>query len=104
MDADKVNQALSHQEHPLVPIDEQLAHRDCAASLLPQRAEPGNIFWSERILHEERPVRLHCLAELNGLIRRDALVDIVQEFHIETDLRPQLIEHLYRVIHIRRWL
>src|SRR5215813_3410687 len=104
VDADEVDQPFGYQENPFVAIDEKLAHGDRATGLLPQRFKPGDILGREGILHEERAVGLDRLAELNGLVRRDTFVYVMQELHIESQLGPQLIEHLDRVVDVWRGL
>src|SRR3954468_18508542 len=78
VDANEVDQPLGCEENPFISIYKQLAHRNRATGLLTQCSEPGDIFRSERIFHEERPVRLNRLAQLNCLIWRKSFVHIVE--------------------------
>src|SRR5262249_16437529 len=89
VDPDEVDQPFGHKKNPLVAVHEQLAHGNRATGLLPQRLKPGDILGREGIFHEERSVRLDCLAKLNSLVRRNTLVDVMQEFDVKAQLVSQ---------------
>src|SRR5262245_18288047 len=97
----EIDQPLGDEKNPLVAVDEQLPHCNRATRLLPQCAKPRNVLGRERVLHEDWTARLHSFAQLDRLIRRNSFMNIVEQLDIEDDLRPELLKHSDRVVHIR---
>ncbi len=65
--AQEIDQPLLDQQPPLVRVVEQLAHGDRGGALLPDHAEPFDIFRGQRILQEKQLERLHIFGELDGI-------------------------------------
>src|SRR5204862_5097560 len=86
VNADEVDQPILDERQVLVLRVEQLAHRDRNARLLPQQPEMVVVFGRERILEEEQPIRLERLAQVDGLVQRHALVDVVQQLDVVSEL------------------
>ena len=59
--------------------------------LLPDLPEVGDVLRRDRILQEEELERLDVLGELDGLARRDPLVDVVQQFDLVAQLLAALL-------------
>ena len=74
---------------------EQLAHRDRRGALLPDLAEIGDVLGRKRVLDEEQLELFEILAELDGLIRSDSLVDVVQELNFVAELFPAGFEQFH---------
>ena len=55
----------------------------------------------ERILEEEQAVRLQRLAQVDGFVERDALVDVMQELDVVAKLGPQMFEEFGQHANVR---
>lgn len=79
VDPDKVNQLFGDQPLPLLAVVKQLPLRKGGAGLLPQAAEPGQLFQRQGVFQKKELQGLQLLGELNGLDGGDPLMDIVDE-------------------------
>ena len=84
---------LATRWQPLIAVDEQFSHGQRRRSLLTEDLEPPYILRRERIFHVEGPVLLHCPAQLDGLVGRRPLVNVVNQADIESELRAYRFEH-----------
>src|SRR5258708_13929671 len=86
MDADEVDKALGYERCPFVRTAEQLTHRELRGALLPDHAEVGDVLRRQRVFEEEQVELLYFFCEAHGLNRGHALVDVVRQLHLLTQL------------------
>ena len=96
VDADVIDQPAGDQRGPFVRAVEQFAHGDGGGALTADLAEVVDVFGRKRVLHEEHFEALGVFQELHGLVRRDALVDVVQQLDLVAQLLAALFEQLQR--------
>src|SRR4051812_10423337 len=92
MHANEINQHAGDQRLPFKRMRKQLTHGKGNRALATQQLEPLNMFGRERIFKEEQPVWFKGLSHAYGLGGCKALVDIVQQFDLESYPRPDVIE------------
>ena len=97
MHAQEIDQALFDQQPPFVRVVEQLAHGDGRGAQLADVAEPFDIFRGERIFEEEQLERFNIFGKLDGIDRRKALVDIVEQLHLIANAAADVLDHLEHV-------
>jgi hypothetical protein len=96
MDPDVVDQAVADQRRPLVRAVEQLAHRNRRRALLPDDAEPLDVFRRKRVFQKEQPEPLALLAKPHSLDRRNPLVHVMQQLDLFAQLLPRRLQQLQR--------
>ena len=79
---------------------EELAHGDGRGAVLADLAEVGEVFGRERVFQEEQPELLGLLAELHGLVGRDALMHVVQQLDLVAQFVAADFEQLQRAAHV----
>ena len=97
---DEVDQAPLDQRAPFERIVEQFAHRQRGRTLRANLREPVDVFRRERVFQKEQLVRLDRFGETHRVDRRQALVDVVQQFDLVAERRRARLDHLQHVAHI----
>ena len=90
--ADVVDQLLFDELRAVVDRVEHLADRNRRRRVLADGAERRLVLRRHRILQPEQPRRLEALAEPRRFDRRQAMVHVVEQVHVEADLAPQPFE------------
>ena len=93
MDPHEVDQAIADQRQVLVDVDKEFAHREWCAGLLADDAEIVDVLWREGVFQEEEVIGLDVLRQLDGLDRRDVLVNIMAELEFVAERSPEALEH-----------
>ena len=104
MTADEINPAVGHQGQPLAAVHEQFAHGQGRGTLLPHELEPCHVFRSHGVFQKEEAERFHGLGQNQRLCGRNAFMHVVDQVHVEANLRAQVVEHLHGVVDVRRRL
>jgi hypothetical protein len=93
VNTNEVDPPVGDQAEPLIAVDEQLTHSEWCRRFLAKDLEPAHIFRRDRIFHIKRPALLDRPAELNRLVRRRTLMDVMDQADVIAELRPQGLEH-----------
>lgn len=83
VNTNEVDPPVGDQAEPLIAVDEQLTYSEWCRRFLAKDLEPAHIFRRDRIFHIKRP------AELNRLVRRRTLMDVMDQADVIAELRPQ---------------
>ena len=100
MHPQEIDQAFLDQQAPFAWIVKQLAHRDGGGTLLEDVAESFNICGGQRIFQEEQVERFDIFGKLDRVDRRQAFVNIVQQFHFFADVAADEFDHFQHTARI----
>ena len=81
---------------------EEFAHGDGRGAILPDLPEIAEVLGREGIFDEEQLELLGVLAELHGLVGRDALMHVMKQFDLFAQLLPAGFQKLQRAAYVDR--
>jgi hypothetical protein len=97
-----VDQLLGDQRLPLMRAVEELSHRDGGCAVLPDLSEVPQVLRRKRVFQKEHAKWLRGLAELDCLVRCQALVHVVQQLDLLAEFAPANFEQLQRTPELGR--
>ena len=87
--ADVIDQLILDQVPAVPDRIEHFSDRDGCHGMLPDQPECVLVFRRCRVFHPEQPIRLQTSSEARGFDRRQAMMDVVQQVYVESDLLSQ---------------